>query len=167
MTIFYCLLVDLERICNSRINYEDIRSWKMKTFENGECWTFYNIFGADLLIPNQPKNIPAKINMVMARHPIHFKPIIGLGVKRYFHLRDTLNFICGGILKLHIVNLCPLWCVFQCIILTKRKYALKKNSDLLTQLRNLWYRQRDNSAWTRETKRNIQKTGLNRKQLKI
>jgi len=57
-----------------------------------------------ILILNQPKNILVKINVLMASHTIHFKLIIGLGIKRYFHLRDMLNFIRGGILKLRIVN---------------------------------------------------------------
>lgn len=54
------------------------------------------------------EKISVKINVAMARHPVHSKSVIGLGIKRYFHLRDMLNFIRGGILKLHIVNPCPL-----------------------------------------------------------
>lgn len=76
--------------------------------------------------------------MTLVRHAVYFKPVIGLGIKRYFHLRDMLNFTRDGILKLRIVNpYSTLLYVFQCIILTENEYIIKKSQRKALTPRNL------------------------------
>jgi len=67
---------------------------------------------------------------MMARHPIHFKSVIGLGIKRYFHLYDMLNFMRGGILKLYIVNPCFLWCVFSMYYFNEEQVCNEKKNQI-------------------------------------
>jgi len=95
-------------------------------------------------------------------------PVIGLGIKRYFHLYDMLNFMRGGILKLYIVNPCFLWCVFSMYYFNEEQVCNEKKKIKFVKLWEIYNINREIIFFCiNAEKENIQKSFLNTKQFKI